>query len=66
MVGAGTRQAAQIGETEMIRVENVVERKTDNQIFGVKRRIESAPDARVEQAADFLKKSRRPRPRDIV
>jgi len=47
-------------------MENVVERESDKPVMSVKRAVKPASDARVEQAADFLKQLRRARPRDIV
>ena len=50
----------------MIRVKNVIERKSDDRVIGVKRAVKSSADARVKQTADLLKKFGRARPRDIV
>jgi hypothetical protein len=55
MVRAEIRQALQLDQPEVGRVKEMIEWKAQKEVLGMKRVIEPATDARIEQPADFLK-----------
>src|SRR5688572_10963280 len=66
MVRAEIAEAAEIDQTEMVRVEQVVERESKERYLCVKGVVKAAAYARVQQAADILKQVISARPGDVV
>src|SRR5687767_12296470 len=53
VVRAEERQPLQLDESEVRRMKKVIERKTQEEVARIKRVVQPAPDAGIEEPADF-------------